>query len=190
MFRDWPGIVNELISGFVLTGSLLQNSTCARCTLSSQAALGRRAMLSQHPEQLNHNQAGPLVSPAADEIVILSEFLQRRWCCLTAVLRSTRSVLVLRLLKIQNMFAQKSLLSTNIPWVSSRSPAVASLSRAHLPWDSHPSPAVLVHATVHDQCEGWEENGYLRHRNLQSCCVLAFGTNPKHSELWLGGAPF
>lgn len=41
-------------------------------------------MLSQHPEQLNHQQAGPLVSPAADEIVILSEFPQRRRCCLTA----------------------------------------------------------------------------------------------------------
>lgn len=38
--------------------------------------------LSQHLEQLNYNQAGPLVSPAtflfADEIVTLSEFPQRR----------------------------------------------------------------------------------------------------------------
>lgn len=75
--------MTELTSGFVPTGfpthiSESFEKPCSRCTLSSQAALGRRAMLSQHPEQLNHNQAGPLLAPAADEIVILSEFPQRR----------------------------------------------------------------------------------------------------------------
>lgn len=139
-------------------------------------------MLSQHPEQLNHNQAGPLLSPAADEIVILSEFPQRRWCCLAAVLRSTtRNVLALRLLKIQNMFAQIPLLSTNVLWVNSRSPP-ASFSRAHLLWDP-PKPSSVSPWSV------WGMRGKWVFEAPESAELLglAFGTNPKPPELWLGG---